>query len=55
MADVHPRRAHLYWVCVPDEPGGKRRPALIVSPDIRNRWANDVIVVPISSVLRTSG
>src|SRR5690606_17264990 len=37
---------------VPDEPRGKKRPALVVSPDIRNRLASDVIVVPISSVLR---
>ena len=48
----HPRRGHLYWVRIPDEPGGKRRPALVVSPDVRNRLASDVIVVPISSVLR---
>jgi mRNA-degrading endonuclease toxin of MazEF toxin-antitoxin module len=50
--EFHPRRAHLYWVHIPDEPGGKRRPALVVSPDSRNRLANDVIVVPVSSVLR---
>ena len=50
--DLYPRRAHIYWVRVPDEPGAKRRPALVVSPDVRNRLANDVIVVPISSVLR---
>ena len=37
---------------IPDEPRGKRRPALVVSPDSRNRLANDVIVVPISTVLR---
>jgi len=48
----HPRRSHVYWVRIPDEPGGKRRPALVVSPDVRNRLANDVIVVPVSSVLR---
>jgi mRNA interferase MazF len=48
----YPRRAHLYWVHIPDEPGGKRRPALVVSPDSRNRLASDVIVVPVSSVLR---
>ena len=48
----YPRRAHLYWVRVPDGPGRKRRPALVVSPDSRNRLASDVIVVPISSVLR---
>ena len=50
--ETYPRRGHLYWVRIPDEPGGKRRPALVVSPDIRNRLANDVIVVPLSSVLR---
>jgi mRNA-degrading endonuclease toxin of MazEF toxin-antitoxin module len=50
--ESHPRRAHLYWVRIPDEPGGKRRPALVVSPDSRNRLASDVIVVPVSSVLR---
>jgi len=42
----------LDLVQVSDEPGGKRRPALVVSPDSRNRLASDVIVVPISSVLR---
>ncbi len=49
-----PRRGHLYWVRIPDEPGGKRRPALVLSPDIRNQLASDVIVVPVSSVLRES-
>jgi mRNA-degrading endonuclease toxin of MazEF toxin-antitoxin module len=39
-------------VHVPDEPLGKRRPALVVSPDSRNRLASDVIVVPLSTVLR---
>lgn len=37
---------------VPDEPGGKRRPALVVSPAVRNRLATDMLVVPISSVVR---
>src|SRR5437016_13092070 len=49
---VFPRRAFVYWVRVPDEPDGKRRPAVVVSPDSRNRFANDVIVVPLSTVLR---
>ncbi len=54
MSDLiaSPRRGFLYWVRIPDEPGGKRRPALVVSPDVRNRLANDVIVVPVSTVLR---
>ena len=51
-SESYPRRGHLYWVRIPDEPGSKRRPALVVSPDIRNRLANDVIVIPVSSVLR---
>ena len=50
--EPHPRRGCVYWVHVPDEPGAKRRPAVVVSPDSRNRLASDVIVVPISSVLR---
>lgn len=50
--ELYPRRGHLYWVHIPDEPGRKRRPALVVSPDSRNRLASDVIVVPVSSVLR---
>jgi mRNA-degrading endonuclease toxin of MazEF toxin-antitoxin module len=50
--NASPRRGCVYWVRIPDEPGGKRRPALVVSPDIRNRLASDVIVVPVSTVLR---
>ena len=50
MTDPYPRRGHVYWVTIPDEPGRKQRPALVVSPDSRNRLASDVIVVPISSV-----
>lgn len=52
--ETYPRRACVYWVRIPDEPGGKRRPALVVSPDSRNRLASDVIVVPVSSVLRAA-
>ena len=50
--ELYPRRGHIYWARVPDEPAGKRRPALVVSPDTRNRLAVDVLVVPVSSVLR---
>ncbi len=32
--------------------GRKMHPALIISPDVRNRWASDVLVVPISTKLR---
>ena len=47
-----PRRGHIYWVRIPGEPRAKRRPALVVSPDVRNRLAHDVIVVPLSTNLR---
>jgi mRNA interferase MazF len=33
-------------------PGDKRRPVLILSPEARNERASDVIVAPVSSVLR---
>jgi len=36
-------RGHVYWVEIPDEPGRKRRPALVLSPDVRNALAGDVI------------
>lgn len=49
--DAYPRRGHIHWVQIPDEPDRKRRPALVVSPDVRNRLATDILVVPISSVL----
>ena len=45
-------RGHVYWVEIPDEPRHKRRPALILSPDFRNVLASDLIVAPLSSVLR---
>jgi mRNA interferase MazF len=46
------QRGHVYWVNIPDEPGRKHRPALVLSPDFRNALATDLIVVPLSSVLR---
>ena len=50
--DGHPRRGYVIGSAIPDEPRQKQRPALVVSLDSRNRLASDVIVVPISSVLR---
>ena len=50
----YPGRGHIYWVKVPGEPDAKRRPALVVSVDARNRLANDVMVVPASTTLRPS-
>ena len=41
------RRGRLYWARL-----DKRRPVLIVSLDVRNERANDVIVVPCSTTMR---
>ena len=49
-----PQRGCLYWVKSPSEPTEKRRPALVVSVEARNRLANDVLVIPASTVLRPS-
>ncbi len=52
---TYPKRGEIYLVSLPAQPKDtKPRPALIVSLDVRNRLANDVIVVPISTTLRTS-
>ncbi|MBI4537389.1 MAG: type II toxin-antitoxin system PemK/MazF family toxin [candidate division NC10 bacterium] len=32
--------------------GRKARPVLILSPDIRNRWAGDVLAAPLSTQIR---
>src|SRR5438477_12406532 len=45
-----PRRGEVWLVEFPDDP--KVRPALIVSPDVRNELANSVLAVPITSNLR---
>lgn len=42
-------RGMVYWV---ELPGDMRRPALVVSPAIRNEAARTVLVAPISSQLR---
>lgn len=47
-----PLRGCIYWVRIPGEPDAKRRPALVISADARNRLANDVLVVPASTNLR---
>jgi mRNA interferase MazF len=39
---------------VPGEPGRKRRPALVVSVNARNRLAGDVLVIPASTTLRAA-
>jgi mRNA-degrading endonuclease toxin of MazEF toxin-antitoxin module len=48
-----PHRGEIYLVELPNQPSDPRtRPALVVSLDARNRLANDVMVVPISTTLR---
>ena len=44
-------RGRLYWCQLVDDP--KRRPVLIISPDLRNELASDVVVIPASTVVRT--
>lgn len=41
------RRGAVHWVSL-----DKRRPTIIVSPDLRNRLADDVIIVPCSTSAR---
>ena len=49
----YPRRGEIYFVRLPVQPHDlKNRPALVVSMDVRNRLANDIIVVPLSTTLR---
>ena len=49
----YPKRGEIYLVKLPGQPADKKmRPALIVSLNVRNRLAGDVIVVPISTTLR---
>ena len=43
------RRGSVHWARL-----DKRRPVLVVSPDYRNEWASDVLVVPCSTVRRTA-
>ena len=48
-----PQRGEIFWVRLPGHPKDQTtRPALVVSLDVRNRLAQDVIVVPLSTTLR---
>lgn len=50
MPGAFPHRGEVWLVEFPDDP--KSRPALIVSPDARNQFANSVLAVPITTNLR---
>lgn len=41
------KRGLLYWASL-----DKRRPVLVLSPDLRNTLANDLVVLPLSTTLR---
>jgi mRNA interferase MazF len=49
-ASTFPRRGEVWLVQFPDDP--KLRPALVVSPDVRNQLASSVLAVPITTNLR---
>ncbi|HEY2584430.1 MAG TPA: type II toxin-antitoxin system PemK/MazF family toxin [Tepidisphaeraceae bacterium] len=52
MPGPFPHRGEIWLVDFPDDP--KSRPALIVSPNSRNEFANSVLAVPITTNLRPS-
>ena len=48
-----PQRGEIFLVKLPGHPRDRKaRPALVVSLDVRNRLANDVMVVPLSTTLQ---
>lgn len=50
-----PKRGEIYWAKIPGQPGDtKERPVLVVSGDARNQFADDIIVVPLSTTIRQS-
>lgn len=52
-APSYPRRGEIYLVRFLGQPADRKaRPALVVSLDVRNRLAHDVVVVPLSTTLR---
>jgi mRNA-degrading endonuclease toxin of MazEF toxin-antitoxin module len=50
-----PQRGEIFLVRRPGHPRDtKNRPALVVSLDIRNKLAGDIMVVPLTTILRDS-
>lgn len=53
MPNDYPRQGEIFLVRIPNQPHDrKNRPAVVLSMDVRNRLAEDVIVVPLSTTLR---
>ena len=51
MSNPEPLNGEIWWVRIPNQPNDPHQPrtAIIVSTDGRNKFANDVIVVPTTS------
>ena len=51
MANPEPLNGEIWWVRIPNQPNDPHQPrtAVIVSTDGRNKYANDVVVVPTTS------
>jgi mRNA-degrading endonuclease toxin of MazEF toxin-antitoxin module len=49
---VFPRQGEIYAARLPGRATYKQRPVVIVSPDYRNEYANDVLVIPLTTHLR---
>ncbi len=55
MAAAFPRRGEIHLASMRARPSDRKtRPVVVVSPDIRNRWANDVLVLPLSTQIRSA-
>lgn len=53
MPAPFPRRGEIYFANMRAKPGERKaRPVLVISADIRNRWAGDLLVIPLSTTLR---
>lgn len=53
MNGSFPQRGEIYLASLRTRPARRKvRPILVVSPDVRNRWAGDILVAPISTQIR---
>lgn len=53
MNGSFPHRGEIYLASLRTRPARRKvRPVLVISPDVRNRWAGDILVVPISTHIR---
>ena len=53
MTGSFPHRGEIYLASLRARSASRKvRPVLVISPDARNRWAGDILVVPISTHIR---